>query len=105
MSIREQLNEWAASFDQLKPLFESSILAKEIMQHSKNLSALSTACLQAMDVINTGTKPTEKWIKDQQALLESAKGSYGEVELSVLPELSAIISQQLNPLPSSYPLF
>ena len=105
LSIREQLNEWAASFDQLKPLFESSILAKEIMQHSKNLSSLSAACLKAMDFLKAGIQPTDQWLKDQQALLESAKGSYGEVELSVLPELSAIISQQLNPLPSSYPLF
>jgi hexosaminidase len=105
LAIREQLKKWASSYDPLKPLFESSALAKEIMQHSKNLSALSTACLQAMDNFNSDTKPTEQWLKDQQALLESAKGSYGEVELAVLPELSALISQQLNPLPASYPLF
>ncbi len=104
-AIREQLKKWASSYDELKPLFESSALAKEIMQHSKNLSALSTACLQAMDNFNSDTKPTEQWLKDQQALLESAKGSYGEVELAVLPELSALILQQLNPLPASYPLF
>jgi hypothetical protein len=75
------------------------------MQHSKNLSALSTASLQAMDNYKAGTKPTDQWLKDQQALLESAKGTYGEVELSVLPELTALISQQLSPLPTSYPLF
>jgi hexosaminidase len=105
MAIRVQLKEWTASYDQLKPLFESSTLAKEIMQHSKNLSALSTACLQTMDSLNRGSKPTEQWLKEQQALLESAKGTYGEVELAVLPELTALITQQLNPLPASYPLF
>ncbi len=105
LAVREQLKEWTSSYDQLKPLFESSTLAKEIMQHSKNLSALSAACLQAMDFLKAGTKPTDQWMKEQQALLESAKGAYGEVELSVLPELTALISQQLNPLPTSYPLF
>ena len=105
IAIRKQLKEWASSYDHLKPLFESSTLAKEIMQHSKNLSALSTSCLQAMDNIKAGTKPTDQWMKEQEALLESAKGTYGEVELSVLPELTALISQQLNPLPASYPLF
>ncbi len=94
IAIRKQLKEWTSSYDQLKPLFESSTLAKEITQHSINLSALSSACLQAMDLYKSDSKPTDQWLKDQQALLESAKGSYGEVELSVLPELTALISRQ-----------
>jgi hexosaminidase len=105
MAIRYQLMLWSKNYDQLKPLFESAPVAKEIVQHSKNLSALSSVCLQAMDFLKTGKQSGEQWLKDQQILLESAKGNYGEVELSVIPEMTALISQQLSPLPMSYPLF
>jgi len=105
MAVRDQLMVWSKNYDQLKPLFESTPVAKEIVQHSKNLSALSIVCLQAMDFLKTGKKPGEQWLKDQQKLLESAKGNYGDVELSVLPEMNALISQNFAPLPMSYPLF
>jgi hexosaminidase len=104
MAVRDQLILWSKNYDQLKPLFESTPLAKEIVEHSKNLSALSVVCLQAMDILKTGKPPGEQWLKDKQVLLESAKGNYGEVELSVLPEMTALISQHFAPLPMSYPL-
>lgn len=104
-AIRDQLTIWSANYNQLKPLFASSKLADEIEPHSKSLSELSVVCLEALDMIRAGKQPGTDWISDKQVMLKAAAGSQGEVELSVLPELTAIISQQLSPLPESYPLF
>ena len=104
-AIRKQLNLWSANHQLLKPLFGSSVLAKEIEPHAKNLSALSLSCLEALDMYKSGRQPGAQWMADQQALLKAATRSEGDVELSVLPEIGAIINQQLTILPESYPMF
>jgi hexosaminidase len=104
-AIRDQLTIWSVNHDQLSALFKSSPLAKEVETHSKNLSALSLASLEAMDQIKAGKKPGARWISDKQSLLNSAKGSSGEVELSVLPELTSLIAEEPVPLPASFPMF
>jgi hexosaminidase len=104
-AIRDQLNIWSVNYDQLQSLFDSSPTAKEVETHSKNLSALSLACMDALDLIKADKKPDAQWISDRQSLLTSAKGSYGEVELSVLPEMIALITQEPVPLPNSFPIF
>ena len=104
-AIRDQLIIWSVNYKQLKPLFASSALADEIEPHSKWLSELSTICLEAMDMIQAGKQPGTEWLADKQAVLKAAAGTQGDVELSVLPELTALITQQLTPLPDSYPLF
>jgi hypothetical protein len=38
-------------------------------------------------------------------LLQDATGTHGDVELLVLPELTALITQQLTALPETFPLF
>jgi hexosaminidase len=104
-TIRDQLTIWSANYQQLIPLFESSPLAKEIEAHSRNLSELSQVCLEVLDLILAGKQPGTEWFADKQSLLKAAAGSQGDVELSVLPELTALITQQLAGLPESYPLF
>ena len=104
-AVRAELINWKENYNQLNSLFSSSTLAKEIELHSKNLSVLSSLCLQVMDLRANGKHPTEQWMKDVQVQLESAKGTYGEVELAVLPELTALITGQLTPLPVGYGLF
>jgi len=104
-AVREQLIIWSGNYQELKLLFASFPLAKEIEPHAKNLSALSQVCLEALDMYHAGKQPGTQWIATQQALLKAASGSAGEMELSVLPELNALISQQLMPLPPSYTLF
>jgi hexosaminidase len=104
-AIREQLTIWSVNYDQLQSLFNSSTIGKEVETHSKNLSALSLACMDALDQIKAAKKPDAQWISDRQSLLKSAKGSYGEVELSVLPEMTALITQEPAPLPTSFTIF
>jgi hypothetical protein len=104
-AIRDQLTIWSVNHDQLQSLFNSSPVAKEIETHSKNLSVLSLACMNALDQIKEGKQPDAKWIADQESTLKSAKGSFGEVELSVLPEMTALITREPAPLPTSFPMF
>lgn len=103
-AIRDQLIIWSVNDDQLQPLFKSSSLAREVAPHSKNLSALSVAGIEALDMIKQGKQPDARWLQDKQALLHAAQASYGEVELSVLPELTALLTGQLAPLPNGFPL-
>ena len=104
-AIRDQLIIWSGNYKELKPLFTSSKLADEIEPHSKYLSELSMACLEVLDTLRAGKQPDTQWLTDKQALLQAAAGSAGDVELSILPELTALISQQWNALPENYPLF
>jgi hexosaminidase len=104
-AIRDQLTIWSVNYVQLQSLFKSSPLALEIETHSKNLSAISLACIDALDRIKAGKGPDAQWISDRQPLLKSARGSYGEVELSVLPEMTALMTQVPEALPSSFPIF
>jgi hexosaminidase len=103
--IREMLIVWSANYNQLQSLFKSSALAREIEEHSKNLSALSNACLESLDLVKAGNQPTPQWLAEKEPLLQLAKGTYGDVELSVLPEMTALITGQWTDLPESYPLF
>jgi hexosaminidase len=104
-AIREQLKIWSENHNQLKPLFTASALAEEIEPHSKYLSELSLACLEVLDMNQAGKQPGADWLADKQALLQAAAGTQGDVELSVLPELTALITQQWTALPESFPLF
>ena len=103
-AIREQLIIWSDNYKRLQPLFASSALAKEIEPHSKYLSELSLSCLEALDMYQAGKQPGTQWLADQQAVLKAAAGSEGEVELAVLPELTALISRQWTDLPDNYPM-
>jgi len=104
-TIREQLKIWSENHNQLKPLFTASALADEIEPHSRYLSELSQACLEVLDMTQAGKQPSADWLADKQALLQAAAGTQGDVELSVLPELTALITQQWSALPESFPLF
>jgi hypothetical protein len=104
-AIRDQLTVWSVNHDQLQSLFNSSPIAKEIETHSKNLSVLSLACMNALDQIKAGKQPDAARIADQQSTLKLAKGAYGEVELSVLPEMTALITRAPALLPTSFPIF
>jgi hexosaminidase len=103
--IRQQLKIWSVNYDELKPLFKASLLAEEIGPHSRYLSELSLACLEVMDMNQAGKQPGADWLAGKQALLQAAAGKQGDVELSVLPELTALITQQWTVLPESFTLF
>jgi len=100
--IRKQLIIWRDNDQQLQSLFRSSSQAKEISMHSKNLALLSSA---ALDVMDHGKATDSTAQGNIQKLITDAKISNAEVELAVLPELEALITGNLAPLPKQFPIF
>jgi hypothetical protein len=58
-----------------------------------------------MHKIKNGMTPDATWTNEQLAVLKSSNQSYGETELCIIPEIEALVKQQVAPLPASYPVF
>ena len=96
---------WRENDNQLQSLFKSSAQAKEIAVHSKNLSLLSIAALDAIDRLKSGNPLDSNSNKENLVLLQNAKITDAEVELAILPELEALITGKLAGLPKQVPFF
>jgi hexosaminidase len=103
-ALRNQLLIWAVNYDLLKPLFQSSPIAKEVEQHAAHLSAMAKAAIEAIDWIKTGQQPPSEWLAEHKELFSASSKVYGETELAVYQEIMDLINQRLTPLPVSYPL-
>jgi len=103
--LKHQLLAWRDNDQQLQSLFRSSSQAKEISAHSGNLSLLSAAALNVMDQTKSGILSDSTSTKNNFLLIQNAKTTDGEVELSVLPELEALITGKLTALPKQFPFF
>jgi len=102
--LREYLTRWEKNNDQLRDLLIASAQLSRVEEHSRNLSAVATIGLEALDRLKAGTTDGD-WINEKSAMLKTANQVYGETELSIIPEIEALIKQQMIPLPSSYPIF
>jgi hexosaminidase len=104
-AISQQLNEWIGLPNDLKKYFNSNAIAKEIEMHAVNLSGLSKSCLELLGIQRAGREGDSSWLSKQKQFLAEASKSYGDTELAVLPELEALLTGKLAPLPKVYPLF
>jgi hexosaminidase len=102
--LRDYLMQWQKNNDQLKDLLVVSPLLKRVGEHSKNLSVIATIGLEALDRLKAGTSDTN-WINEKLAILKTANQAYGETELCIVPEIEALVKQQMIPLPATYPIF
>jgi hexosaminidase len=102
--LRNYLQLWQNNNDQLKDLFVSSPQLKRVEEHSKNLSVIATIGLEAIDKLKSGTTDSN-WINEKLSFLKTTNQVYGETELSVIPEIEALVRQQMTPLPTTYPVF
>ena len=98
------LMRWQNNHEQLKNLFAYSSQLKAVEEHSKNLAAVSAIGIDALRKIKAGGSPDANWTNEKLAILKSANKSYGETELCIIPEIEALVSQRLAPLPASYPI-
>lgn len=99
------LNRWKGNNKQLKSLFESASQLKAVEAHSKNLAALAEIGIDALSKLKNGTTPDATWINEELATLKAMNKPYAETELCIIPEIEALVKQQLSPLPASYSLF
>jgi len=102
--LRNYLTQWQKNNDQLKNLFVTSPQLKRVKEHSINLSTLAAIGLEALDKLKAGTADTN-WMNERLTILKNSSQAYGETELCIIPEIEALVKQQLTPLPNTYPIF
>lgn len=83
--IVSALTDWSQNHQQLKPAFENSVLLKEVLPHSENLSLLSQL---ALEKINT---PTTVIKEDIGTLIMDAESTYGGTILAVNTGLKRLL--------------
>jgi hexosaminidase len=98
------LKQWQQINTDLQPLFSQSLQLKKVEQHSKNLAILASIGLEAMEKNKMG-QISETWQKEKLEIINGAGKPYGETELSVLPEIKALVTGVLDPLPKAYAAF
>ncbi len=103
--INYYLTLWQNNDQQLEHLFSGSGSLEKVRVHSRNLSLVAALGKSAFEKIKTGTTPSAEWITECMAVIKNAKQPYGETELDIIPEVEALIRQQMVPLPEGYSLF
>lgn len=72
------------------------------------LRAIAKNCLLARGAgatVSHGSTLTPDQLAADDALIKSAQAGVGETEIAVLPEIEALIHQNLVPEPTGYPPF
>lgn len=102
-AVRQQLRQWINEEQQWEA-FKGNTALMAVSVHAHNLSVLSAAALEAMDMRKKGSMG-EDWLAAKKELIKKASVAAGDVELAVIPELEALITGILKPEPAQYPLF
>jgi hexosaminidase len=89
--VRSLLNQWRDNQLELQPLFEESLLVKEVASISQNLSALGAAGLAALDYLDRGEKAPAAWVAQQLAIVEQAKKPQSQLLIMVAPAIGKLI--------------
>jgi hexosaminidase len=92
--LRKSLTKWSANDVQLEPFLVTSALRKELIPLSRDLSALGSLGLQALDVIESGQSITAEKRKQDLATLEENIKPCAELQLAVEPTVRLLIEAQ-----------
>ncbi len=89
--MKTLLARWRDNDTDLQPRIENSFLLKEDAAISKNLSALGTAGLAALDYLDHSEHPPASWVTNQLALVEQAKKPQAQLLLVVAPAVEKLV--------------
>ncbi len=89
--IREELNAWLDSCYKLGPLLRSNALLMEAQPLAADMSALSTAGLQALDYLASGKAAPADWVAAQNALLDRAAKPRAELLIVIVPSVRTLV--------------
>jgi hexosaminidase len=95
--IRASLTRWRDNQVELQPLAEKSLLVKEVLPLSRNLSTLGTAGLVALDYLDHGERAPDQWRSQQLALIEQAKKQQAQLLLMIVPAVQKLIEASVTP--------
>jgi hexosaminidase len=89
--VRTLLIRWRDNQANLQALETQSFLLQEIVPVSRDLSAVATAGLQALDYIDRGERAPAAWAIQQFALLAQAQKPKAQLLLMVVPPVQKLI--------------
>jgi len=104
-TVRTCLQLWSRNGALFAPYPAQSRELAEVAGHAQRLAAVADAALRALDQFHRGEPLSASQLAEDDALLKAAQASDGEVEIAVLPEITALLHGSLPPEPASYPLF
>ena len=90
-SVRTLLARWRDNQVDLQPLFEKSLLLKEVAPLSQNLSALGAAGLAALDYLDRGERAPSAWVTQQLTVVEQCKKPQAQLLIMVAPAVEKLI--------------
>jgi hexosaminidase len=99
--IRDLLSRWRDNQIELQPQFEDSLLLKEVVPISQNLSALGVAGLAALDYRDRGEPAPPAWVAAQLALVEQAQKPQAQLLIMVAPSVEKLIQAGAGQAPAS----
>jgi len=100
-----RLGKWRDHRAALELLINMGLMDNSINENSKKLYAAAVIGLDAIKLLQNKEKPSADWLKQRSDALDQMNKVYGEVELSIIPEIRALVNQQLDAEPASYPIF
>ena len=89
--IRTLLSRWRDNQVELQPMFEKSLLLKEVAPISQNLSAVGAAGLAALDYLDRGELAPAAWVTQQQAVVQQAKKPQAQLLIVIVPAVEKLI--------------
>lgn len=92
-TIREWLIEWRDTHSQLKPILEVSLLLKEIIPLSEDVSSLAEAGLQALDYLENKKQPPQPWVENVTSLLVRPQKPEYELVIMIVPAIRKLVNE------------
>jgi hexosaminidase len=90
--IRAELAIWSLNDAQLRPLYSTSYIVKEVEPVSQNLSALGQTGLQALDYIDKGQPPPADWLAQNAQAIKQAEGKKADLLLMIVPSIEKLVN-------------
>jgi hexosaminidase len=103
--IRKTLYSWSKNHERIDSLLRANPKLVSLFPLSKDLTEVSRIGIKALDYLHMKSKPPVSWTSEKLSVLKSASKAQAEVELSIVPEIEALVRQKLTPEQKGFPLF
>ena len=90
--VRRWLSRWQANDAALEPLIADSFLLQEAIPLSKDLAAVASAGIEALDFVASGSKADRAWVTQKHALLDNAAKARAELLLTIVPPVQKLVN-------------
>jgi hexosaminidase len=90
-ALRRILSTWRDNHSVLEPILTASALGQEVRPLSRNLAALGTVGLEALDAIKSGTQAPATWTSASRAVVERAGHPVAELDLAPVPMVGKLV--------------